>query len=203
MAKITYVNKETINPQPSVADKNKVTSNDMNEIKSVVNKNDDNVGTLSNLNTTDKSSIVNAINEVAQGTSIQVLNQTSSSKTDTYSANFVNGLLSNLVNFSKKTLTNNTNVLQNNTSYYIELGNLVFLIISDVQFKTAVTDTTTIMSGAPAPASDVAFLMTKVNGIVARLHVGADGNVKDWYSNIEADTSGFGYWYGFVAYIKA
>lgn len=178
MAKITYVNKETINPQPSVANKNKVTSNDMNEIKSVVNENDDNIGELSKLSTTDKSNIVNAINEV-------------------------NGLLSNLVNFSKGTLTNNTNVLQHNTSYYIELGNLVFLIISDVQFKTAVTDTTTIMSGAPAPASDVAFLMTKVNGTVARLHVGTDGNVKDWYSNIEADTSGFGYWYGFVAYIKA
>lgn len=64
MAKITYVNKETINPQPSVADKNKVTSDDMNEIKSVVNKNDDNIGALSNLNTTDKSSIVNAINEL-------------------------------------------------------------------------------------------------------------------------------------------
>lgn len=203
MAKITYVNKETINPQPSVADKNKVTSNDMNEIKSVVNENNDNIGALSNLNTTDKSSIVNAINEIAQGTSIQVLNQISSSTTDTYSANFVNGLLSNLVNFSKGTLTNNTNVLQYNASYYIELGNLVFLIISDVQFKTAITDTTTIMSGAPAPASDVAFLMTKVDGTTARLHVGTDGNVKDWYSNIGADTSGFGYWYGFVAYIKA
>ena len=35
--KITYTNKETINPQPSVADINKVTANDMNEIKSVVN----------------------------------------------------------------------------------------------------------------------------------------------------------------------
>lgn len=149
--------------------------------------------------------VVNYIIKATQTTPVQaeVINEQSSSTTDTYSSNFVNGLLSNLVNFSKGTLTNNTNVLQYNTSYYIELGNLVFLIISDVQFKTAVTDTTTIMSGAPAPASDVAFLMTKVNGTVARLHVGTDGNVKDWYSNIEADTSGFGYWYGFVAYIKA
>ena len=37
MAKITYTNKETLNAQPSIADKNKVTSTDMNEIKSVVN----------------------------------------------------------------------------------------------------------------------------------------------------------------------
>lgn len=37
MAKITYANKVTLNPQPSVADENKVTDDDMNEIKSVVN----------------------------------------------------------------------------------------------------------------------------------------------------------------------
>lgn len=35
--KITYEDKETLNPLPSVADKNKVTDDDMNEIKSVVN----------------------------------------------------------------------------------------------------------------------------------------------------------------------
>ena len=64
MAKITYDNKETLNAQPSIANKNKVTSDDMNEIKEVVNENDDNIGTLSNLNTTDKSSIVGAINEL-------------------------------------------------------------------------------------------------------------------------------------------
>lgn len=37
MAKITYTNKVTLNPQPSIADENKVTSGDMNEIKNVVN----------------------------------------------------------------------------------------------------------------------------------------------------------------------
>ena len=41
MAKITYSNKSTLNPQPSIASKNKVTSDDMNEIKQVVNENDD------------------------------------------------------------------------------------------------------------------------------------------------------------------
>lgn len=62
MAKITYTNKETLNSQPSIAAKNKVTSDDMNEIKQVVNENDNNVGDLAGLNTTDKSSMVNAIN---------------------------------------------------------------------------------------------------------------------------------------------
>lgn len=37
----------------------------MNEIKEVVNANDDNIGDLSNLNTTNKDSIVEAVNEVA------------------------------------------------------------------------------------------------------------------------------------------
>ena len=37
LSKITYTDKETLNPLPSIADKNKVTNNDMNEIKSVVN----------------------------------------------------------------------------------------------------------------------------------------------------------------------
>lgn len=37
LSKITYEDKETLNPLPSVADKNKVTDSDMNEIKSVVN----------------------------------------------------------------------------------------------------------------------------------------------------------------------
>ena len=64
MAKITYSNKETLNAQPSIADKNKVTSDDMNEIKSVVNTNYGEVGDINNLNTTDKTSIVNAINSM-------------------------------------------------------------------------------------------------------------------------------------------
>jgi hypothetical protein len=64
MAKITWTNKTTLNPQPSIARENKVIDDDMNEIKQVVNTNDDNVGDLTSLDTTDKTSIVNAINEV-------------------------------------------------------------------------------------------------------------------------------------------
>ena len=42
MSKITYSNKVSLNPQPSIADINKCTADDMNEIKTVVNTNDDN-----------------------------------------------------------------------------------------------------------------------------------------------------------------
>ena len=63
MAKITYEDKEFLNKNENIADKNKVNDTDLNEIKEVVNGNDDNIGNLSNLNTTNKDSLVGAINE--------------------------------------------------------------------------------------------------------------------------------------------
>lgn len=64
MAKITYENKVALNVNPDIADINKCNASDLNEVKSVVNENDDNMGLLSNLNTTSKSNLVSAINEV-------------------------------------------------------------------------------------------------------------------------------------------
>lgn len=64
MAKITYVDKVTMNENPDIPAINKCQAADMNEIKTVVNENDNNAGVLSALNTTDKSSLVNAINEL-------------------------------------------------------------------------------------------------------------------------------------------
>lgn len=64
MAKITYENKEFLNKNENIANKNKVNDTDLNEIKNIVNQNDDNIGNLSNLNTTNKDSLVGAINEV-------------------------------------------------------------------------------------------------------------------------------------------
>lgn len=63
MAKITYQNKADINTSTTPV-QNKVSADDMNEIKSVVNDNDDIVGDLTNLTTTDKTSIVDSINEI-------------------------------------------------------------------------------------------------------------------------------------------
>ena len=53
MAKITYANKETLNEQPSVAAKNKVSSGDMNEIKTVVNGLDDSITNLETYSTSE------------------------------------------------------------------------------------------------------------------------------------------------------
>lgn len=78
MAKITYENKVALNVNSDIADVNKCNATDLNEIKNVVNENDDNtitntnnitknaakIGTLSSLNTTSKNNLVSAINEV-------------------------------------------------------------------------------------------------------------------------------------------
>ena len=64
MAQITYADKSTMNENSSIPATNKCQASDMNEIKSVVNGNYNEVGNITNLTTTDKSSVVNAINEV-------------------------------------------------------------------------------------------------------------------------------------------
>lgn len=64
MAKITYEDKEFLNKNENIADKNKVNDTDLNEIKNIINENDNNIGNLSDLNTTNKDSLVGAINEV-------------------------------------------------------------------------------------------------------------------------------------------
>lgn len=84
MAKITYDTKEALNENADILDKYKCNASDLNEIKSVVNTNDDNstansesIGTLSNLSTTAKTDLVSAINELVdklgtKGKSIKV-----------------------------------------------------------------------------------------------------------------------------------
>lgn len=71
MSKITYTDKVALNVNSDIANINKCNATDLNEIKNVVNNNDDdfntlniNVGNITQLNTTNKSNVVNAINEV-------------------------------------------------------------------------------------------------------------------------------------------
>lgn len=64
MSKITYENKVALNVNSDIADINKCNASDLNEIKEVVNINDDMVGDLAQLNTTNKNNLVSAINEI-------------------------------------------------------------------------------------------------------------------------------------------
>lgn len=60
---INYTDKSDVNTTSTPAT-NKVAAADMNEIKSVVNSNANLQGDLANLSTTDKSSLVGAVNEI-------------------------------------------------------------------------------------------------------------------------------------------
>lgn len=62
---VTFQDKENMNTEQDVPRINKVIDDDMNQLKNVANTNAKNVGNLENLNTTDKSSLVNAINELS------------------------------------------------------------------------------------------------------------------------------------------
>lgn len=64
MSKITYTDKKFLDENSYIPAINKVQDTDMNEIKQVVNANDDKIGELNDLNTTNKSSVINAINEI-------------------------------------------------------------------------------------------------------------------------------------------
>lgn len=64
--KITYADKSTLEENPDIPSNQKCRADDLNEIKSVVNSNDDLVGDLSSLNTSAKNSLVEAINETNQ-----------------------------------------------------------------------------------------------------------------------------------------
>lgn len=81
MAQITFEDKVSLNINPSIPAKNKVQSDDINEIKDVINENDNNVGNLSDLTTNDKTSIVNAINEIKTDISINIITDSEPVKT--------------------------------------------------------------------------------------------------------------------------
>lgn len=66
MAKITYEDKVALNENSQIAEINKVTAGNMNEIKQVVNEQSTNIGTLNNLITPNKDNLVGAINSVVE-----------------------------------------------------------------------------------------------------------------------------------------
>lgn len=65
ITKITYADKQQLNANASINANNKCQATDMNEIKTVVNGNADNIGDLATLTTTATTDIVSALNVLA------------------------------------------------------------------------------------------------------------------------------------------
>lgn len=110
MAKITYANKETLYINADIPANQKVQSSDMNEIKQVVNENDNKVGELNALNTNDKTSIVNAINEIGTDYIIE-----SGSNANGYYEKYVSGTLKQ---WGKATITDELKTAHGSTGWY-------------------------------------------------------------------------------------
>lgn len=95
MSKITYDDKVDLHVDSNIADINKVSASDMNEIKSAVNDNDDSLGDISTLTTTDKTSVVNAVNELENDKleTSAVVNEPSTETDEVYSSGYLNDKL--------------------------------------------------------------------------------------------------------------
>lgn len=90
MAQITYTNKVALNENPEIADINKVTDDDMNEIKQVVNDNYNNTIQITSTEPTDSDNkIWIDTGEVGSAVS-EITNSYSTSTGLGYSANYVN-----------------------------------------------------------------------------------------------------------------
>lgn len=85
---INYTNKSDVNTSSTPA-ANKVAAADMNEIKSVVNTNANLQGDLANLDTTEKSSIVGAVNEIKNEIVKKTLLWTNPNPNNTFAASLV------------------------------------------------------------------------------------------------------------------
>lgn len=80
---ISYDNKSDINTSTTPI-QNKITASNMNEIKSIVNSNANLMGDLANLTTTEKSSLVGALNESKATATTQVSFDTTEQEIGTY-----------------------------------------------------------------------------------------------------------------------
>lgn len=117
MGQITYANKVALNENPEIAAINKVSDDDMNEIKSVVNANYNNTIQITNSQPTDSDNkIWIDTGEIAQAHT-EITNSYSTSTGLGYSANYINNLITdtiskllpnNLIRFETVKLTEST-----------------------------------------------------------------------------------------------
>lgn len=158
MGKISYTNKVALNENPEVADINKVKAADLNEIKTVVNANDDLRGDLSTLTTTSKTSVVSAINE---------LNSNKATKTDL-------GTIANLTTTTKTSAVAAINELDG------DIGNLTSLETTN---KSSLVNAVNELSAFKAPFDIVTVSSTQPSNNRWKLWVDPSANVDNLYYN--------------------
>lgn len=202
MAQITYTNKVALNENPEIANINKVTDDDMNEIKQVVNDNYNNTIQITDTEPTDSDwKIWIDTGEIGSQVS-EITNEYSTSIGLGYSANYMNGKLDDineklpeyeLINLTKSQITNGIGRVY-------KYGKLCILYLQDISSTTAISSGT-IFTGAPKPVNDLAFIIHRTGtDTPTRLVISeANGNVNLYYSSIPGDANKPAY--GFFTYI--
>lgn len=94
MAQISYTNKVALNENPDIADINKVTDDDMNEIKSVVNANYNNTIQITDTEPTDSDNKIWIDTGEVGSQASEITNTYNTSENLGYSCNYVNNLFS-------------------------------------------------------------------------------------------------------------
>lgn len=134
LTQITYTNKETLNEQPSIADINKVTADDMNEIKSVVNNGITTIDELTPITLYDNSNgetgTVNLSDSSANYNYLEIFCKDSNGVSSSTKVENPNGKKVNLmtafidtglIQFFTKNVQINTNTITNINGYTIKM----------------------------------------------------------------------------------
>ena len=117
MAQITYANKVALNENPEIANINKVTDDDMNEIKQVVNDNYNNTIQITDTEPTDSDNKIWIDTGEVGSQASEITNEYSTSTGLGYSANYVNKL------FTYSTTEQRVGTWVNNKPIYMKVFN--------------------------------------------------------------------------------
>lgn len=175
---ITYEDKADLIVDTTIDDIFKVSASDMNQIKSAVNGNAEDVGDISTLTTTDKTSVVNAINELETDKleTSAIVNEASSDTNKTYSANYLNDKI--FTAFELGTWTKNTTYV-GSTGYMIcYKNNRLCYFNGNFRIDTVPTTKGEILfSNLPRPRTRVTTI-AMVETTPVRLYIDTDGTLR-------------------------
>ena len=179
---ITYDDKIRLKSQ-NVSEKYKVTASDMNEIKNVVNGNAEEVGDITLLTTTDKTSVVNAINELETDKleTSAVVNEASTDTNKIYSANYLNDKI--FTAFENGTWTKNTTYVRNTGYMMCYKNNRLCYFNGNFRIDTVPTTKNEILfSNLPHPRTRVTTT-AMVETTPVRLYIDTDGTLRNDSTN--------------------
>lgn len=183
--KITWADKESLVTDPTIAEKNKVTDNNMNEIKSVTNKNADQLDETIVYDENDITTNTKAL--IKQGNykyiNSEIDNEYGTATNRGYSQEYINNTTKKITTSSA---TVDTTYISNTEQNLItRVGQLVEF---DFIFTTTGTwtSTTKMFTGLPKPntTTKIRFIALKTNPEVPlRFQLNADGSIQNGYSN--------------------